>query len=123
MSASLIGQLGSSVFRPFTLVSNVARRLAVTSYRHQPEAQHQSPASNRRPAEYPIFGSLRRFWPIRAESAFHPIATIQRTSGIGGFVPTTAVSRCSKQSRLFDHLVGAGEECGWHGEAEGAGGL
>jgi hypothetical protein len=27
---------------------------------------------------------------------------------------TTRLMRCSKQSHLFDHLVGAGKECRWH---------
>ena len=42
-------------------------------------------------------------------SAFHPIATEQRTQFYVGFVPQ-ADSRTAANSTLFDHLVGAGEQ-------------
>jgi hypothetical protein len=37
--------------------------------------------------------------------------------------PTSALLRRSKEQLLFDHLVGAGEQRGWHIEAERLGGL
>jgi len=43
-------------------------------------------------------------------SALPLIATDARTSGIGRFVPTATFAL--QQIFLFNHLVGAGEQCG-----------
>ena len=42
-------------------------------------------------------GQSRRFRPIRATSAFHPIATVERTSEFGRFVPLADIG-CSIRS-------------------------
>jgi hypothetical protein len=47
-------------------------------------------------------------------SAFHPIATEQRTQFYVGFVPDSDIH----WTRLFDHLVGAGEQRGRHVQAD-----
>ena len=43
-------------------------------------------------------------------SALPPLATEERTFGIGSSVPKAAVSNRSKADNLFDHLVGAQQE-------------
>ena len=59
----------------------------------------------------------RRYWPNRATSAIHPIATVPRTSLDFRNVPT------AEMPASFDHLVGAGEQRRRHVEAERLGGL
>jgi hypothetical protein len=58
-----------------------------------------------------VWVKMRRTRIEPMSSAYHPIATGERTSRIGRFVPRPAVSRCSmQQKKLFDHPVGAGQE-------------
>src|SRR5215471_7495502 len=70
-------------------------------------------------------------------SALPPIATSKATYRMSASPPesghvrctrpcplwaNSGLMQCSKKSSLFDHLVGAGEQRRWHGEAERLGG-
>jgi hypothetical protein len=68
-------------------------------------------------------GQERRIGVIRNISALPPLATEERTFGIGSFVPEAAVSSRSKTVALFDHLVGAGKQRCRHGDAQHPGSL
>jgi hypothetical protein len=45
-------------------------------------------------------GHSRRFWPSRAESAFHPGATEPRTSRKVAFVPIASLPTAGKQPAI-----------------------
>jgi hypothetical protein len=63
-------------------------------------------------------GQQRRFRNVRDESAYPPITALKRTCPRVAFVPLPVVSSRSRR-KLFDHLVGAGEQRRGQGEGEG----
>jgi hypothetical protein len=61
------------------------------------------------PARGPVWVKMRRTRIEHMLSPYHPIATGERTSRIGSFVPGTDICSAANYS-LFDHLVGAEQD-------------
>ena len=67
-------------------------------------------------------GHSRRLDAVRAMSALRPIAAVEPTSSIGGFVPQADICGAANEA-LFDHLVGERQQGGWNCKAECFSGL
>src|SRR6266487_6810878 len=68
-------------------------------------------------------GHERRFCDVCGTSALLPTLTVTADILNRQIRATSGLMHCNKMRGLFDHLVGAGEQGGWHVEAEGLGGL
>src|SRR5262245_21618620 len=69
------------------------------------------------------FGSGVDITAYLAMSALPPKADIERRDCNVRFVPIATECTAAKAASLFDHLIGEGEQRGWHGEPEYSGGL